>query len=359
MDDFDDEERRNRVAQAIGGRTSGEPTPYGSISERDPSDSVLSDPDVSDELTLPQGSSTDDRDMAYKKQVGEATQGLDQDRDFIAKQQNQNNMGRAFNNLAHVASTEKADHSLYDSMDKQLAGLGEAGQKKADLSARVRDAIERRYSNRDLASQKLALQKQALDLKKRALGEKSNELSVAQAKQAGLYNSGVQAENQFRKSLKGGYDPTDATKIVDNYDYAPNVMRSNDSIKARSAQDAWIESFLRDASGAAIPQNERGDYRKQFFPQPGDPPDVLANKQQLREQKMANAKLAAGNKAHLASLEDSLDKEPAQKMAMSQIPSDRVLVRRKNGKTGHVPRASLKRELANGSEVLDEGVAAR
>ena len=32
------------------------------------------------------------------------------------------------------------------------------------------------------------------------------------------------------------------------------------------------------------------DYAKDFFPQPGDPDSVVANKKLLREQKMANAR---------------------------------------------------------------------
>ena len=71
-------------------------------------------------------------------------------------------------------------------------------------------------------------------------------------------------------------------------------MKNNKAIEAQAAQSAWVESYLRDASGAAIPPSERMAYAKDFFPQPGDSTDVVANKAQLRAQKMENARIAAG-----------------------------------------------------------------
>jgi hypothetical protein len=125
---------------------------------------------------------------------------------------------------------------------------------------------------------------------------KQKELSAVQAKQRGLYEMGKRAEEQFGKAVvdKNEYDPTSVGQIIDNSDWAPNILKNNKAIEAQSAQESWIESFLRDASGAAIANHERGAYKKIYFPQPGDPPDVVANKAALRAQKMDSARIAAG-----------------------------------------------------------------
>lgn len=126
--------------------------------------------------------------------------------------------------------------------------------------------------------------------------QKAEELNAVQSKQAGLVRSGSLAEQQFRDAVTDSkdFDPTDPLEFIDNSNWAPAMLRSNDANKARSSQDAWIESFLRDASGAAIPEAERNAYRAQFFPQPGDSSEVAANKEALRLQKMDNARMGAG-----------------------------------------------------------------
>ncbi len=137
--------------------------------------------------------------------------------------------------------------------------------------------------------------------------EKTGEMSVAEAKQRGLYESGVLANQQYEKALAdGSFDPTASFQWIDKSGMLPNIAKDPKAVEALSAQDAWVEAFLRDASGAAIPPSERGAYAKDFFPQGGDSTEVVQNKARLRAQKMENARVASGL--------------PADRAAMDQIP---------------------------------------
>lgn len=147
-----------------------------------------------------------------------------------------------------------------------------------------------------------------------AAKSKAEDLSSNQGKQRGLYEMGLKAEKQYQDATQGtDYNPTVSGQIIDNSQWAPNFLKNNNAIKAQAAQAAWVEAFLRDASGAAIPPGERAEYAQDFFPQPGDPEDVVTNKTELRNQKMENARIAAGSKANLGA--------PAQADG-GQVPKD-------------------------------------
>jgi hypothetical protein len=136
----------------------------------------------------------------------------------------------------------------------------------------------------------------ALADKKEAKEQKQKELSASQAKQRGLYESGKMAAEQFDNALKDSpnYDPTSVTEFIDNSEWAPNWMKNKKAVESQAAQSAWVESYLRDASGASIKADERMAYAKDFFPRPGDTPETVANKAALRKQKEENSRVAAG-----------------------------------------------------------------
>lgn len=166
---------------------------------------------------------------------------------------------------------------------------------------------------------------------------KDAELSATQAKQLGVYNMGAKAEEQYAKAIadKSEYDPTSSGQWIDNSEWAPNILKNNKAIEAQSAQKAWVESFLRDASGAAIAPSERMAYAKDYFPQAGDTEEVIANKANLRKQKMENALLGAGKQGQAV-----LDKK-----TQTQFPRQV----RKDGKVATVSsEQELKEALADG-----------
>jgi hypothetical protein len=128
---------------------------------------------------------------------------------------------------------------------------------------------------------------------------KQDELSATQAKQLGLAEMGQKAEQQYQSAIqrgkaKGEFDPTSYGDIIDATSWMPNFLKSGSAKEAEAAKSAWVESYLRDASGAAIAPSERLAYAKDFFPEPGDTQEIIQNKADLRKQKMQTALMGAG-----------------------------------------------------------------
>jgi hypothetical protein len=182
-------------------------------------------------------------------------------------------------------------------------------EKRKDRESREKIAASRLENDKARAAQAKA-EKEALAKKK----------SPVQAKQEGLYRLGVEAEQQFRQAVSNpkDYDPTQTGQVIDNSEWAPNWMKNDNAIAAQAAQANWVEAFLRDASGAAIPPSERMAYAKDFFPQPGDTPDVVDNKRKLRERKMENARIGAGGDAKGVK-QASLTQSTGQRFKTSEI----------------------------------------
>lgn len=63
----------------------------------------------------------------------------------------------------------------------------------------------------------------------------------------------------------------------------PNEFKSVDRQKVEQAQRDFINALLRRESGATIQDPEFENARKQYFPQPGDSPEVIRQKRQNRE----------------------------------------------------------------------------
>lgn len=76
---------------------------------------------------------------------------------------------------------------------------------------------------------------------------------------------------------------------------APEFLKPQDIKKSESIQSSWIQSVLRDESGAAIPESELDNYKKTYFPQPGDEKEVIENKRVLRAQAVQSLKARAGD----------------------------------------------------------------
>lgn len=181
---------------------------------------------------------------------------------------------------------------------KRYQAMGMSAKEKLDNEYKKMD-FGLKQQDRELKQKDLEIKERDLGLKRLAKSEKENEMSVAQAKQKGLYDLGVLAEAQYKAAVSDPkqYNPTNPGQWIDNSQWAPNWAKNDRALEAQTAQKNWVEAFLRDASGAAIPPSERMAYAQDFFPQPGDTPAVIANKAALRKQKMENARFASGAKA--------------------------------------------------------------
>lgn len=149
-------------------------------------------------------------------------------------------------------------------------------------------------------------------------------MNVTQAKKMGVFKIGEMAERQYQQAVQKGqqtgeWDPTSYSDWIDNARIAPNWAKNPAAVEAFAAMNSWVDTYLRDESGAAIPDTERAAYFKVYFPQQGDPPQAVQNKARLRAQKMQNAKEAAGASG-----------EPdQQQMLESMTPRERLEYHRK------------------------------
>ncbi|HVZ60671.1 MAG TPA: hypothetical protein VG892_07790 [Terriglobales bacterium] len=77
--------------------------------------------------------------------------------------------------------------------------------------------------------------------------------------------------------------------VVGNYLVGPEYQ------KLDQAERNFVNAQLRRESGAVISEEEFANARRQYFPQPGDSPQVLAQKKAARDMAVRNMQLSAGN----------------------------------------------------------------
>lgn len=83
-------------------------------------------------------------------------------------------------------------------------------------------------------------------------------------------------------------------KVLSNVPYVGNYLVNNDFQQLDQAKRNFINATLRQESGAAINESEFDNAEKQYFPQPGDKPDVIAQKAQNRSIAIHQMMSAAG-----------------------------------------------------------------
>jgi hypothetical protein len=77
-------------------------------------------------------------------------------------------------------------------------------------------------------------------------------------------------------------------------DYARTKVTSTEQQQYRQAQENWVRANLRKESGAVIGADEMKDEIRTYFPQPGETPEVIAQKQLARQVTQEAMKTAAG-----------------------------------------------------------------
>lgn len=111
----------------------------------------------------------------------------------------------------------------------------------------------------------------------------------AQSKDSGFANRMFRAENVLR-------DPKVEAAATDPVQYglgklpgiAANYATNKEYQKFDQAQRDFINATLRRESGAAIAESEFENARKQYFPQPGDSPEKIAEKRKNRQDAIAS-----------------------------------------------------------------------
>ncbi|PDT55762.1 hypothetical protein CO678_41990 [Bradyrhizobium diazoefficiens] len=117
-----------------------------------------------------------------------------------------------------------------------------------------------------------------------------------QAKSEKFGNQMELAEKNI-KGLESEYTSTlGAGGFFRGTEYLPggNMLQSDNYQKFRQARDSFLTALLRDESGAAIGTSEFNRREKEMFPQPGDGPEIIAQKRELRRVAIEGMKKAAG-----------------------------------------------------------------
>jgi hypothetical protein len=144
--------------------------------------------------------------------------------------------------------------------------------------------------DKDLARQKTKAEISKLYSESAKAAREKDEKVPTQAQYlAGLFGTrAAQAENVFNDLGKSGFDPTSAKNVAQTK--LPGFLegfKSDDIKKQDQAQRNFVNAILRRESGAAIAESEFDSARKQYFPQFGDSPEVLKQKEQNRKTAIA------------------------------------------------------------------------
>jgi hypothetical protein len=122
--------------------------------------------------------------------------------------------------------------------------------------------------------------------------------------QSDAYTFSTRMENADKtlNELEGKYNPlaisAKTSPITANIPGAQSLINSRmspETQKAEQAQRDFVNAVLRRESGSAISQSEFDNARIQYFPQPGDSPQVLEQKRNNRQSAIQGLKRAAGS----------------------------------------------------------------
>lgn len=120
----------------------------------------------------------------------------------------------------------------------------------------------------------------------------TTEFSADESKAAG-FSDRMSAANAVLDNLEGqGTDATGA--LLGAVPFVGNYLQSPEYQQFDQARRDFINAQLRRESGAAIAPSEFESANKQYFPQPGDGPEVIAQKREARRLAIQAMKRSAG-----------------------------------------------------------------
>jgi len=129
---------------------------------------------------------------------------------------------------------------------------------------------------------------------------------------AGFYLRMSEA-SKLINNFEGKGKPTVSTSVVGSLPIVGDVLERRvmtpEQQQYKNAALAWIRAKLRKESGAAIGIDEAEQEYKNYFPVVGDTPEVIKQKQELRNAAMREMKIASGKA--LSKAEDEL-KQPSK-----------------------------------------------
>lgn len=174
-----------------------------------------------------------------------------------------------------------------------------AAQKEAIKTAlelsKERRAEEAAGRTEKRQAEELGLKKKELSLKEQEMARKASEtkqLPSAQYAAGGYARRLEQAEQVFDRLTEQGYSRAESGQRLSGM--LPKELQSDARQANDQAERNFVNAILRRESGAAISSAEFENAQQQYFPRPGDSPDVVAQKKANRMQASQALKAEAG-----------------------------------------------------------------
>lgn len=123
-------------------------------------------------------------------------------------------------------------------------------------------------------------------------------LTESEGRSTGFYGRGVESHQILNNLESQGTSLWNST--VGNIPVVGNYTRSQDAQKYDQAKRNFINAVLRRESGAVISPEEFRNAEQQYFPQPGDGEEVIAQKRANRETTIQGLKVSSGQGANFA-----------------------------------------------------------
>lgn len=143
-------------------------------------------------------------------------------------------------------------------------------------------------------------------------------LTEGQGKATGFLRLAEGAEATLRNVGNGAAVPGEGARMAYGVPFVERLVGGSDR-QVLAAQAAFTEASLRFLTGAAVTRDEAARNVTQFFPAPGDTPEVVAQKAAYRQQVMAGMRDAAGPGAARVAA-DAAKPRPAQPAARQPTP---------------------------------------
>jgi hypothetical protein len=182
----------------------------------------------------------------------------------------------------------------------------ETAYKRLDSLARMEDSfVSRQIASGERMDARQAAAAERADRKE--LGRKPTEME----QKASGFAQRMELSDQLIKDIEnkvstqqlqgkdvGTMYPTARTQMLGNIPlagkYLENIGSSTQQQLYKQAQENWVRANLRKESGAVIGEGEMKDEITTYFPQPGDRPEKIAQKQLARQVTQDAMKTAAG-----------------------------------------------------------------
>lgn len=174
---------------------------------------------------------------------------------------------------------------------------------------RINNANEAERLRMAQEAARIASEKAALDIEKAkrdAAAGPTADATEAERKNASFLARAMQAESDYlnidadpnapgQQQISGRSVP--GQFFADKFPGIANSFSDQSRQLADQAQLAFIAAVLRSDSGAAIPEGEIATARRQYFPMPGDGPEVIAQKAQARRTAIEGLRESSGRMA--------------------------------------------------------------